>query len=721
MSDMTARPSSSSSLPPGVAGPDGRAWQGPTARQRPVDLALIGGQLAVWVTGGLLVALVCAALVTLAYQIRSVADIVIGDEVSEGGTVNNFYADEQREYDGTPFRWTRAISWVSLSAWGSGPHRLTIEMAAPINPDPELTLLVNEVEIGRPGLAEYPDTYTYDLPAELIGAGDVTLRFQAKTFSAPNDSRRLGVLVQRVRLEPLASGPVAPALGGLMTSVALALLAYLSLGLAGWTWPRAAMGAAGVALALAGLLAVARLFITPVLGEMVGIGLLALGVTLALRLGLAALGRWGGWRLPTRERRWLLTLVAAVLLVRLAGTLHPQIDIIDLGFHANRYGDVTERGQLVLMVRSAEWGARETIYSPAAYLTMWPLGQVIPDTRRMIQFFTVLMETSRLLLVFALARWATGSGRAGLLAGLLFVTVPIAILPFSWGITSNLYGEWWATALLVTLALGWTRLARPPVAALAVVVATMAFLSHPGVLLLTGGWLAALIAVLALAWLARRQGDRQESGEDTGVAAVTGVRVATLALIVALAGGLAVALFYRVQAADMIAQGAATLSEQVGGAAVEAAEPRRWRVNGGVADPSIGLGSRFVDDPRALPLEGLMSYAREAWAYYRGWPLLAAAAGWWLLGGSERGRHLRRLALAWTLAVAGFALIGLLLNLYVRYMLFWLPVVCVLAAVALDALARRGRAGAALTLLLLAATTGAGFWFWQQRIVFFYH
>ena len=228
--------------------------------------------------------------------------------------------------------------------------------------------------------------------------------------------------------------------------------------------------------------------------------------------------------------------MAAALLVLLAATFHPQMDIIDLGFHVNRYTDVVERGQLFLKVRSAEWGGRETTYSPAAYLAMAPLRSLVPDRHRLIRIFTVLLETSRLLLVFALARWASGSGRAGLLAATLFVSLPLAVLVFSWGITSNLFGEWWATALLVTLAAGWERLRQPAVAGVAVLAATLALLSHPGVLLLTGAWLAVLVAGLtgSLVWCRLRKG-RWHGGEAA--------RVATLAGIALLAAGLAFALF----------------------------------------------------------------------------------------------------------------------------------------------------------------------------------
>jgi hypothetical protein len=290
----------------------------------------------------------------------------------------------------------------------------------------------------------------------------------------------------------------------------------------------------------------------------------------------------------------------------------------------------------------------------------------------------------------------------------------MGVLVFSWGITSNLVGEWWASALLLTLAAGWQRLRRPAVAALAVVVATLALLAHPGILLLTGTWLAVLVGGLTVGWLMQRgRGDTETAGRGRSLAA--------LLAVVALATTLAFALFYRVDAAMMLEQGSTTLAQRLSGETPASDQPRRWRVSGSVDDRTLGLQARYVTELARVPLAGLAGYAREAWAYYWGWPFLAAGLGWWTLGVSPASRRLRWLSLAW-LATAGlFALAGLFLNLYVRYMLFLLPVICVLAGVGLDWLARRGRAGAAVTVVLLVATVLAGLWLWYQRIVFFFH
>lgn len=663
-----------------------------------------------WLIAAVVVAAIAALVVGVAYQARPPLRLAIGDEVSDKGVVHGFYADERREGDGRRFRWTRGSASIALPAWGAGPYRLAVEMGAPLNPEPIATIVVNGQPVLTARLSGDFQRHEAIIPAELAASGDLIIGIDSPTFSPPNDRRRLGVVVHAVELTPLGTAPVWPPPAALAMTVGLALLALATLAVAGWGTRAAATGALTLTLAVGALLVGARLLIVPVLGELLGLGLLALGVTVVLRLGLAAANHWLGWRVPAGEQRWLLTIVAAALLIRLAATLHPQMDVIDIGFHVNRFTDVAERGQLFLKIRSAEWGGRETVYSPAAYIAMLPLSWLIDDTHRMVRFFTALLETSRALLVFALARWVSERGRAALLATLLFVSLPLAVLPFSWGITSNLFGEWWATALLLALTIAWRDLHRPRALAVATALALLALLAHPGDLLLTGAFLALLTLGLAGRALWRR-GD---------LAAGHSRRAGAVALVALVASLLAFGLFYRVDAPAMLAQGAATLSGRLSGESATDA-PRRWRVSGSVDDKSLGMGAAYVTSLAEVPLAGVRGFAREAWAYYWGWPLLAAAAGWVALGGSERGRAFRRLSATWVATAALFALVGLLLNLYVRYSLFLLPVVATLAGVALDRLAARGRWGVMATSLLMMATVVAGLWLWHQRVVVFFH
>src|SRR5207248_5270864 len=115
--------------------------------------------------------------------------------------------------------------------------------------------------------------------------------------------------------------------------------------------------------------------------------------------------------------------------------------------------------------RSGEWGTREPVYPPGAYRFMRPLRLLTRDTRNAIVLFMALADATRLCAVYLVARKATRDPLAGALAALVFGIVPMAYLPFSWGIATNVFGAWCLTGLFAILALGYDALRRPAVAA----------------------------------------------------------------------------------------------------------------------------------------------------------------------------------------------------------------------------------------------------------------
>jgi hypothetical protein len=72
--------------------------------------------------------------------------------------------------------------------------------------------------------------------------------------------------------------------------------------------------------------------------------------------------------------------------------------------------------------------------------------------------------------------------------------------------------------------------------------------------------------------------------------------------------------------------------------------------------------------------------------------------------------------LGWAISAAIFALIGLGLNLYARYMLFALPIVALCGGVLLSAIWKRGRTVLALCAFLLAFFAVDALALWQFRI-----
>ncbi len=655
--------------------------------------------------------LAAALLVAVAYQVRPTYDITVGGPTD--GPMLVGFNDRERTVgpEALPFRWTTGDSWLVLRDVGRQDYSVALTVNGwrpPGQPPAHL-----RVEAGgrtlleldpAPGIA----TYSFAVPREAVEEGTLSVHLVSNVFSPPGDARQLGVALLRVQMSPDMANPdrfVEPPVGPLIWVAASAGVAGLILSLMGWGAGTVGLGGGLVALLAAWLVAADRLWLTsgrwyewwtPVL---VYGGVFAL---LAWAVGGRVAGRAGATWTPL-QGRVLLTLAFAAFVVRLAGQLHPQIFIVDLGFHVHRLEDVLA-GNLLFTIKSAEWGGRSTFYLPTAYLMMMPLYWLVHDKELVIRLFTVGISTLGVVPLFYMVKRATGDGRAGVIASALYLTLPMAVLPFSWGITTNVFGEFFALCALAVAVGASDRLhpTRPAFWALLAVL-LVALLSHPGVVQLT----VAAFGLISVLWLWRGR-----------TIAHRGAAVWALVALVA-AVGLSYALYYRHFAGSMLQTFQDIQAERAGTQAGEA----RLRVGGSVADRSLGLVVSFVSTRSEWLVGNLRAFWQEAQAYYRVWPLVGAVPGYLLLWpgrGRTRKRALAaRLALAavgWALAVVLFALVGLLLNLYVRYMLFALPVVAAGAGILLAALWRRGRYGVVLALLVLAYFAVEALALWHYRI-----
>jgi hypothetical protein len=443
------------------------------------------------------------------------------------------------------------------------------------------------------------------------------------------------------------------------------------------------------------------------------------GVLLGGALFAGAVGVAGGWlfrraQVPWHpwQRRALLALMMVVFAVRLAGQLHPQIFIVDLNFHAHRF-ETVQSGQLLFTIRSAEWGGHETFYLPTAYVFMLPLQWVAHDELLVIKLFTVAASTLGGFVVYYVARRALRDGWAGLIAAALYLLLPIAVLPFSWGITTNIFGELFALLSLAIVVTGYHDLhpTRPALWGLLFCL-LMALLSHPGVVQLT---LVAFTFISLLWFFAGR---------------IIGGRRLSLAVLgtLALAFGVAFAVYYSNFAESMFK----TLQQIQAERASSSTGGLHLKIGGSVADKSLGLVVRFVDNRRDWLLGGLRGFWQEAQGYYQVWPVAGALLGYvaaWpgreplrrMYLVPERISEKARLVIAaggWSLTVALFALVGWAMNLYVRYALFALPVVAIGAGYLLSRVARRGHSGVWLSALVLAYFGAQALALWGYRITY---
>lgn len=743
-----------------------------------------------------------ALLISLAYQRTPLYAIAIGGAPEQDRPYIDDFHDSEATTPGNEqfrFRWTRGESVVRLPGLGARDYQLRLTLTGGPNPARTFRVAVNGNQLHGPhGSAETPfgpglQEYRFDLPAAFVASGDVVVLLAVAPFTPQGDSRDLGLALNRVEVAPEGGGLTLPAYAELAWLTAAVGLVFAVLARCGFGTRAALAGGALWALGEAGFIAFDRLWLT-LLGSTIAWVLLAAGLLIAaLDPPLARAWRRFGWAEERAGgRRWLLALFGTVFVLRLCGVLHPHIFIYDIGFHVNRLINVAEEGQYVLKVKSAEWGNRYTYYPPTMYLVLAPLRFLLADKALLIKVFAVTLDSTRILLLYLLVRRATGSARAALLAGFFLAALPISILAYQWGIFSNLFGEWFVLAALCLVVLAYERLRQPAIGAALAAALFMAFVSHPGVILLSG---AVFLAIVALFWIAR---------ETRGQAGV-------LAAIYAVALLLSFAAYHRQTVGEMLPQ-AWQMAQRVvlgagAGAGTEPTKPTglscqrdtsdaalKVQVGGPVFDPSLGLNPRCVHSWPDVLGGGLLGFWAEAVAYFRLLPLAAvpfallwlrrrqaAGTGRWRAGrrfvpaplalgagdaaparpvlatemavlstlgrvdaapmptqaavGSEPGgghaagaeqatalqRRLFWCGIAWLVTAGGFAIVGLVLNLYVRYSLFLAPIAATCAGLFLARVWETGRWGR-LAVWAIALSFGlAGLALWYSRITFAGH
>ena len=670
---------------------------------------------------GILVGLVIAlAMVLIAYQARPSYDIQLGT-ATDGPLLQGFNAGETAQGNkDLKFRWTTGDAFITLQDVGRQDFDVTISISGARpegQPPPALTISADDKQLLATSPPPVTTEYKLSVPREAVTNGTLSLHLMTNAFSPAGDPRQLGVIVTHVKVQPGQSLDrfIEPPFLVLVGIGGAALLLSLLLALLGWGTGGVALGAILVGGLASWLLIADRLWLTSGQWYLSWPSTMLAGSVFLLIVALA-----GGWLLRVAhtpwtawQRRALLTLMLLVFAIRLAGQLHPQIFIVDLMFHAHRF-DTVRSGQLLFTIQSAEWGGHTTFYLPTAYVFMLPLQWILNDELYVIKLFTVAISTLGAFPIFYIAKRALNNASAGLFASTFYLTVPMSVLPFSWGITTNLFGEFFALCSLAILITSHRnlRLNKPTFWALLFTL-LMALLSHPGVVQLT----AVAFVVISLLWLVagRIIIDRRNVAWALG----------TLTVAVAIS----YSIYYGHFAADMLN----TLKQiQAERAAQAPTGGLHLKIGGSVADTSLGLIVHYVDTRREWFFGGLRGFWQEAQAYYRVWPLTGAALGYlliWPFGRSVRAgrrnvdlRSERGLvvlaAVGWFLTVILFAIVGWVMNLYVRYALFALPVLSLGAGVLLAGIWRCSLWGRVLCALVLIFFAAEALTLWHFRITY---
>ncbi|MBI4671388.1 MAG: hypothetical protein HY741_06925 [Chloroflexi bacterium] len=571
--------------------------------------------------------------------------------------VRGFYLGEHGQ-DGT-YRWTRGRGALTLDGIGSGvPLRLTFRALAwrPPNKDAaHISVTMDGQELATyPGASDWKD-YVVQIPAER-NPDRLKLTLNSTTFRSKVDARKLGIAVGGFQIEsPAVWAPTipSPAQTLLVTLIAVGLYAVarqLRIG------PRRAFWIALACLLLpAALIAVARPFYTAFAPNI--IWLVALNYALALCAPFIAGGLFkrAGVQLSPQEAQWLWLLFLVGFNLRWIAELYPTANFGDSLFHLHRL-DAVAAGEIVFSSSSGAIGFEQTIpYPPGLYLLLTPFTMLLQNHIALLGTFVSLIDSLAALLIYLMVRKATDRPRAAWLAMALDLLLPIAVLNFAWAIYANLFAQ---AAFLLALTL-WIFQSRHSTRSLNI-------------------FLGFTFFVMSLSHV-----------------------TAPMVLI---------GLYYS-QFIPSIVEGTSNIMTARGargdvGTALAT-------VGGGVKYPSVGLVRVQVYSVPQWIEEGAKGLGREAWVYFALWTLVLAPFGYFLLQRTPRGRVLATLGWAGLAVGIFFALVGVILDVYVRYPLFLLPFVAMGSGVVLDALFRRGRLWALAACGLLALTAINSLLLWK--------
>lgn len=659
-------------------------------------------------------------LVVAAYQIRPSYDIAVGSP-TDVTAVRNFNAAERMQGDtGQSFRWTSGDSYIVLEGVGAQDFDVTLTVAGS-RPEGQPPASFT-VEISGENLLDVQPAlpltdYHFSVPREKVHSGNLSLHLLSNAFSPQGDPRTLGVVMSRILVAP-GSNPdrfIAPPLA-VPFWIALAVgLFGLVLALLGWGVGGVLVGAGLISLLAAGLVIWDRLWLTS--NDWYGIWwqtILAAAIFTAI---LWLIGRPMLQRLARRftfdrtsyalHFRILLTLVFVVFAMRLAGQLHPQIFIVDLFYHVHRYEDAAA-GKLIYMHVASELAGRDTFYLMTAYIFMMPLQWLIGDIPLTVRLFTVALSTAGAFLIYYLCASVLRNTRAGLIAASLYLTMPLSVLIFSWGLTTNVFAEFFALLLFTVFVLAPDLSPKKPAFWLLALLLFVGVLSHPAVVEILGF----AVAVLCLIWFLA--GNKQHLR-------IRAIQVAGAGILALVAAYLS---YYR----NIIPTMLETLAD-ISGSQAEPGTPVGGDgitklIGGAVKDKSLGLVIQEIHTYSEWFWGGLWGFWAEFWAYFKTWPLIGALLGFLSLT-PIRSRaaatltslvRLKLTSLSWILSVFVFAIVGWALNLYVRYSMFALPVLALGMGVLLARLWDCGRWGRPLAFLLAAFFAINALVLWQYRI-----
>jgi len=649
----------------------------------------------------LVVALLTALALTLAYQVHSRVIIDVGSRYDAPFVARFFDAED----DGTQtYRWTRDVSRIELDAQNlAAPWTLRLRMNG-YRPNRPARVVVEMNGAAVDSYLAHDGWDVYELEGDVapeVWSGNNTLVLKTDTFvpqkeiEGSADTRRLGAALDWVEFAPtrsrafvgnedywldLGAPPLPPPLGTMASwAFAFALLYGTARGIG--LQKRAVNFAFAIFIfALASGFAFAR----PYVGYSTA-PFLTLAIVLAIVAALLVL------LLPRFASRFSLALdpraftaLSAIVLLSLAlkwgGAWYPQFRSSDLLFHAHRLEFVAQ-GKLFFTSELPDAVRRVVPYPPALYVALTPFAPFSRDYAAMLILFNALADAAAILAVYFAARAllcnspsARRETRDALFAAFLFAFNPVSFWIYSWGNHTNIFAQDAATILFALLLT--QSMTRPRNFLLALFFLLLAAMGHLGVFL-------SLLVFLPFACVFRFLG-RDENARREAVA---------LGALLVVGLGLSWALYYAEFTDALLTQTQNFVGDFGAGRAAG---------RGGVTLARIGDVGRYTLDQL-------------------GWVLLLLGLAGIPLAWKNFAPRARAAWSAWLLVGIAFALVTIGSTFSTRYTLWAAPALAWSGACALTWLFEKSRRAQFVAYALCALAFLQTTWLWFDRVWNGYH
>ncbi len=408
------------------------------------------------------------------------------------------------------YRWTREQSMLRLPGIGAGPWIVVADVIA-LHPDGGVVGGV--ISAAGRVLAPVPPTDAAGrrlwllAPGAVLDDGDLTLEFGARVY---RDPRPLGLVLERVALQPAATPVAPPPWRALLAGLLIALGAFVALERT-TRRPWLAVGAtAGVLLVGTWALGSARLTSAVMLPGLVGLALGSALLVLAGQAALPRLGRWLGLPLGQRLIAALLLAMVGSLWLKAGAMLYPHFVAIDVSWHMDRARWILD-GQLPLLYGTnsplnestmpvAEWGQQPPVipYSPWFHMLAASFSVLPWPLEVSANLVSAVLDVSRILLIALIARSVGLGERQALFAALAYAVTPATFLLHSWGNLPTTYGMWWTLASTTLVVVQWRALPRPRLVLVLSLMLLLTFLIYTVMAVFMGVFLVIALAGLAL-------------------------------------------------------------------------------------------------------------------------------------------------------------------------------------------------------------------------------